>query len=95
MTGVTLNATSGQITTVALTLAAAASFQFTVTDAAFAAATDVVILGTTYAGAGTPMLSMAKATAGTFDIVVFNAHASAALNAALVINFAILAAVAS
>jgi hypothetical protein len=93
-TGVTLNKLTGQITTVALTTAAAAEERFTVTDSAIAA-TDTVALGTTYNGAGTPMLGVVNVTAGAFDIVVTNLHASAALNALMVINFAIVKAVAA
>lgn len=93
-TGVTINKDCGQITTVALTTAAAAEEQFTVTNSQVEA-TDVPVLATTYAGAGTPMLSPTKVVAGAFDIVITNAHASAAFNAAMVINFALVKAVAA
>ena len=88
-TGVTINTPTGQITTVALTTAAAAEETFTVTCAAVKG-TDVVVLGTTYAGAGTPMLSVKKIVDGAFDVVITNVHASAALNAAMVINYVVL-----
>lgn len=88
-TGVTLSKPCGVITTVALTTSAAAEEQFTVTNT-LVAVTDVIALSTTYAGAGTPMLSVAKVTAGTFDIVITNVHASNALNAVMIINFAII-----
>ena len=91
-TGVTLNKTNGQITTVALTTAAAAEERFTVTNSTVAI-TDVIALSTTYAGGGTPMLSVLDVTAGTFDIVITNVHASAALDALMVINFAVIKAV--
>lgn len=94
-TGVTLNKISGQITTVSSTLAAAASAVFTVTDSAVAA-TDVVNVSiAAYAGTGTPVAFVKNVVAGAFDIVLFNAHASAALNAVLVISFSVGKAVAA
>lgn len=93
-TGVTLNKVTGQITTVALTTAAAAEERFTVTNSAVAA-TDVIVLGTTYDGAGTPMLSVQKIAAGAFDVVITNVHAANALNALMVINFAVIKGVAA
>lgn len=93
-TGVTLSKPCGQITTVALTTAAAAEERFTVTNT-LVAATDVIVLSTTYAGAGTPMLSVVAVTAGTFDVVITNVHAANALNAVMVINFAVIKAVAA
>lgn len=88
-TGVTLNKITGQITTVALTTAAGAEEQFTVTDSAVAA-TDVVMLTTTYAGAGTPIVYCSKVAAGSFQITISNLHTSAALNAAMTLNFVVL-----
>lgn len=85
-TGVTLNTLKGQITTVALTTAAGAEEVFTVTNNKVAAV-DVPSVSTTYAGAGTPVVSTKKVAAGAFDIVITNLHASAALNAAVVVNF--------
>lgn len=93
-TGVTLSKPCGQITTVALTTAAAAEERFTVTNT-LVAATDCIALGTTYNGAGTPAVSVLNVAAGAFDIVITNLHASAALNAVMVINFAIVKAVAA
>lgn len=93
-TGVTLNKVTGQITTVALTTAAAAEERFTVTNSAVAA-TDVIVLGTTYNGAGTPMLSVVKIASGAFDVVVTNVHAANALDAVLVVNFAVIKGVAA
>lgn len=93
-TGVTLSKPVGQITTVALTTAAAAEEQFTVTNT-LVAATDIIALSTTYAGAGTPMLSVVKVASGAFDIVITNVHAADALNAVMVINFAIIKGVAA
>lgn len=93
-TGVTLNKTNGQITTVALTTAAAAEERFTVTNSTVAA-TDAIVLSTTYDGAGTPVLSVQKVAAGAFDIVITNVHAANAFDAAMIINFAVIKAVAA
>lgn len=87
-TGVTLNSLRGQITTVALTTAAAAEEGFTVTNSKVAA-TDVVSLSTTYDGGGTPMLGVKAVAAGSFKVVITNLHASAALDAAMTINFVV------
>lgn len=93
-TAVTLNKHCGQITTVALTTAAAAEERFTV-NCSKVDANDVVVLSTTYNGAGTPMLSVCNTTLGTFDIVITNVHAANAFNAVMVINFAIIKSVIS
>jgi len=93
-TGVTVNALCGQITTVALTTAAAAEETFTVTNSKVAA-TDVVAVSTTYDGAGTPMVSVRAVGAGSFKVVITNLHASAALDAALVVNFCVIKSVAA
>lgn len=94
-TGVTLNKPCGQITTVSLTTAAGAEEIFTVTNAKVAA-TDLpqVVVGA-YAGAGTPIANVKNVQAGQFDVVVTNLHASAALNAVLLLNFAVVKAVAA
>lgn len=93
-TGVTLNKPCGQITTVALTTAAAAEEVFTVTNSCVAA-TDVVVVSTTYAGGGTIMVATKKVVAGAFDITIANLHATSALDAVVVINFAVIKAVAA
>lgn len=93
-TGVTLSKLCGQLTTVALTTAAAAEEVFEVTNT-LVAATDVIVLSTTYAGAGTPLLSVKGVGAGVFTVVITNVHASAALDALMVINFAVVKAVAA
>ena len=93
-TGVTLSKYCGQITTVALTTAAAAEEVFTVTNT-LVDANDVVVVSTTYAGAGTIAVFTKKVAAGAFDIVIANLHASAALDAVVVINFIVLKSVAS
>jgi len=88
-TGVTASGLSGVITTVALTTAAAAEERFTVTNTRVGIR-DVIALSTTYTGDGTPVLSVIDVTAGTFDIVITNVHASAAFNAAMAINYVVL-----
>lgn len=93
-TGVTLSKVTGQITTVALTTAAAAEERFTVTNTNVAA-TDVIALSTTYNGAGTPIMGVVNVAAGAFDIVITNLHAANALNAVMVINFAVIKGVAA
>jgi hypothetical protein len=93
-TGVTLNKPCGQITTVALTTAAAAEEVFVVTNSTVAA-TDVVVVSTTYAGAGTPNVFVTAVAAGSFTVNITNVHAANALNAVAVINFAVIKAVAS
>lgn len=93
-TGVTLDKICGQITTVALTTAAGAEESFTVTNSAVAA-TDVIVVSTTYAGAGSILVGTRKVAAGAFDIVITNLDGAAALNAAAVINFAVIKTVAA
>lgn len=93
-TGVTLAKPCGQITTVALTTAAAGEEEFVVTNS-LVDANDVIILSTTYAGAGTPMVGVRAVGAGAFTITITNVHAANALNAVLVINFAVIKSVTS
>lgn len=88
-TGVTLNKAAGQITTVALTTAAGAEERFTVSSDEVGVK-GVVILSTTYDGAGTPILGVVKMASGAFDIVITNVHASNAFDAVMVINFAVI-----
>lgn len=88
-TGVTLNKLCGQITTVALTTAAGAEEEFTVTDDQVDA-NDVVVVSTTYAGQGTPAITVKNTAAGSFKIVITNLHATLALNAVVVVNFAVI-----
>ena len=88
-TAVTLNKLRGQITTVALTTVAGFEEEFTLTNSTIAAA-DIIALSTTYAGAGTPILSVKGVAAGSCKVVVTNVHGSNALNALMVINFAVI-----
>jgi hypothetical protein len=90
-TGVTLNAKSGIITTVALTTAAAAEDSFIVTNSSFTAGTGIpVVTISEYTGAGTPIVGVSKTGTGTFTISITNTHASAALDAAMKIGFVVL-----
>lgn len=88
-TGVTLSKPCGQITTVASTLAAAAEAEFVVTNT-LVSASDVIVVSTTYDGGGTPIIYVRKVAAGAFTVGITNVHASAALDAVVVINFAVL-----
>ena len=88
-TGVTLNATAGQITTDATSLAAAAEATFTVTNS-YVTAKSVVLISHASGGAGTPMVFVSAVAAGSFDITMTNLHASTANDAASVINFVVI-----
>jgi hypothetical protein len=90
-TGVTINATSGQITTNNASLAAEASAIFTVTNS-FVAANDIVLVNIKGGsnGGNTDVLVTAVA-AGSFNIMVANNNASAgtAETGAIVISFVV------
>lgn len=89
-TGVELNKACGQIVTVALSTAAGAETIFTVTNSKVDANDVVAICVGTYAGAGTPIAAVKNVTAGTFDVVITNVHASSAFDAAVTLNFAVI-----
>lgn len=86
--GATLNKSSGVITTEALTTAAAGTYTLTIADNLVAAA-DIpgasVSLGTSTTGL--PEVATVTAAAGSIFIVIRNAHASAAFNGTLKIQF--------
>lgn len=88
-TAVTLNKHCGQITTVALTTAAAAEEAFVVNNSKVDA-NDVIAVSTTYAGAGKPVVFVTNVGSGVFTINISNVHASAALDAVLIVNFAVI-----
>jgi len=88
-TSVELNKHCGRITTVALTTAAAGEEVFVVANSKVDA-DDVIAVSTTYAGAGTPIVNVKGVGAGAFSIVITNLHASTALDAVMVINFAVI-----
>ncbi len=90
-TGVTASAPAGVITTVSAALAADASAEFTVTNT-FVAATSVVIANVVdYAGTdstnGIPVVKVDTIGAGSFKVVISNAHSANALNGVLKIGF--------
>ena len=87
-TAVTINRVCGQITTVALTTAGAAEEVFTVNNTTVAA-NDVIVVSTTYAGAGKPIVFVTNVAANAFAMNITNVSASA-LNAVCVINFAVI-----
>lgn len=88
-TGVTLAGSVGTITTEDANAAAENSNSFTVTNSTVVADSVVVLTLKSYAGNGIPVLSTANVGAGVFDIVITNAHSSAALSAPLEISFVV------
>ena len=92
-TAVTLNTVCGQITTVALTTAAAAEEAFVVNNSNVDA-NDVIVVNTTYAGGGKPIVFVTNVGAGVFTVNITNVSASA-LDAVLVVNFAVIKSVAA
>ena len=90
-TGVTCSHNIGQITTYAQTLLAGANVSFTVTNTAVASAKSVVMacIGS-YSGTGQPVVSVTGVSVGSFVVVIRNIDPSAALNAAAIINFAVI-----
>ena len=89
-TGVTLNARYGQITTQAMSAAAAAENSFTLTDS-FIGPDSIVILSFTTSSGGTPLMqAIPSATPGSATILITNLHAANALDAAAVIHFMVL-----
>jgi len=93
-TGVTINKLSGAITTHNAALAAAAEVKFTVTNNQVAA-TDVPVVAIKSGGtSGAYDVSVGAVAAGSFDIVLAN-QSTGSLSQAVVINFAIIKAVAA
>ena len=88
-TGVTISALTGQITTATLTAVAGAEHVFIVTNTDVKINSVVSVSISSYAGAGTPIVSVSKTTAGTFSVTIANLHASDALTVTMLINFAI------
>lgn len=95
-TGVTINAICGQITTDNSSLAAEASAKFTVTNSAVAEA-DVIVLSFRDAVALNTDVVVTDTAAGTFELTVINNNVAAgtAETGAIIINFAIIKAVAA
>lgn len=88
-TGVTVNTTSGRITTDTTSLAAAAEATFTVTNSSVVA-TSVPVVVLASGAAATTQVFVSAVAAGSFDITVANLHASTAETGALVINFVVI-----
>ncbi len=85
-TAVTIDSSVGKITTVSSTIAAAGREEFGLTNASIANG-DVVLCTADTTGTGTPVAYASKTANGSCIIVLENKHASAALNAAVVISF--------
>ena len=95
-TGVTLSKITGQITTDTTSLAAEASAKFTVTNT-LVAATDVVVVSFSNAvGLNTDVI-VTDVAAGSFELTVVNGNVAAgtAETGAILINFAVIKAVAA
>lgn len=95
-TTVVLSTLCGTITTDSTSLAAAAEATFTVTNT-LVAATDVVVCCVKSGGTtpGSTWAAVTAVAAGSYQITVSNMHASTADTAALVINVAVIKAVAA
>jgi len=93
-TTVVVNASSGTITTVSASTAAQATSTFTVTNSTVSATSSIQLTGGAYSGTfgtnGTPLFYVSSVGAGTFNITIYNAHATNALAGTLVIDFAVL-----
>lgn len=89
-TGVTLNALSGEITTVSQTVAAAGEADFVVTNNKVAATDVVVACIKTHTSAGAFLVAVAAVAAGQFTLRLSNLHASAAGDNVLKISFYVL-----
>lgn len=96
-TGVTVNALSGQITTNNASLAAEASAVFVVTNSAVAIGDVVVISQQSGSNSGNTDVVVTVVTNGTFSIMVANNNVAAgtAETGAIIINFAVIKAVAA
>ncbi len=91
-TPVTVNALNGVITTVSSTLAGATKTFFTVNNPQVLATSKVIVsLEYDEAAAGFPIVTVADIVAGSFKVVITNAAAATALNAAMRIHFLIIA----
>jgi len=93
-TGVTLNKVCGQITTNNASLAAGAEVSFTVTNSAIAA-TDVVVVSIASGGTASAYAAVVTAVAAGSFVITLTNLSGGALGEALVINFAVVKAVAA
>lgn len=88
---VTLHARKGKVTSEALTTATAADYTLTITNK-MVRATDMVLASVAYGttSQGTPVVTRAKCSNGSIQIIVKNDHASNALNGTIIVSFVIL-----
>jgi len=93
-TGVSLNKTCGSITTHTASLAVGAEAAFTVTNSTVAV-DDTVVLSIRSGATATPQAWVSAVAAGSFQITISNLHATAAETGAIIINFAVVKAVAN
>ena len=93
-TGVTLNASSGVITTFSQSALAGATSTFTVTNSCVVAGSVVGVTVGNYAGTygtnGIPLATVSAISAGSFDVTIINGHALNALSGVLKLNFTVL-----
>ncbi len=89
-TGVTCHARHGQITTQAMTAAAAGEHAFIVTNNRVSAGSIIVAHINTTASAGTPIIWVNTVGAGVFTINITNVHATVALDNTAIISFLVL-----
>jgi hypothetical protein len=83
------NGWSGAVTTAALTNPAFTTSTYVITDTSVVPASLVRCSIQAYAGAGVPIITQCVPTAGTITATIYNAHNTAALNAAVTIGFTI------
>lgn len=84
-----INQPAGKVITAVTATAAGAVKTITITNS-FATADSIVMASMgDYGGDGTPILQQVTPGAGSIVILIYNAHASAALSAAFDVNFAI------
>jgi hypothetical protein len=89
-TGVTVNASSGQITTDATSLAAGAEATFIVTNNKVSAKSVVVVNMASGATADTSVAVVSAVAAGSFSVTLTNLNAATADTGAGVINFVVI-----
>lgn len=88
---ITMQSLAGQVTTEALTTAAAGEYTLTITDSLIAANSVVIAsVGNGTSTTGTPGIGGVTPAAGSLVITVTNLHVSAAFNGTLKINFAVI-----
>lgn len=89
-TAVTVNATSGAITTDTTSLAAGAEATFTVNNSAVEVGDVVVVCARSGQTAATSIPAVTAVAAGSFAITLTNLNASTADTGAMIINFAVI-----